>query len=159
MNSIQKIIDAMSASSRNTRSDYHVTLFQMIETLESVDKSLPVIVDVGGYIGSEDSYRGYYSDLSFRPSSEISYCDDVLSRCKKALDSEYEGYKGGDFLMDKSIPLWIAEYGSIGRAIIDIEVKGEFLGVGYHGFQNGSLYVVYTPLDKHTGFIPSHGYR
>lgn len=121
---IQKMVDAMSASMRGTRSDYHVTLGSLIKILEGSDITSLVTFSDGKTPGSEDSYRGYYSDLAFDNSDEPKTVAQFLEQVKKALDKSYTGYKGGDFIMDASTPLWRAEYGSCGEAIISAQDIG-----------------------------------
>lgn len=43
-----------------------------------------------------------------------------------AENNSFEGYKGGDFIMNGSTPLWIAEHGSCGVKIIAINPDGTF---------------------------------
>ena len=69
---VQKFIDTMSETARATRSQYHVTLGAMIAELEKLDYDRPVEFAAGGSPRRPHSYRGYYSDLSFEPGSEIS---------------------------------------------------------------------------------------
>lgn len=122
---IQGMMDAMSASWAADRSKYHLTLGKLIAVLEPHDPALPVTFDYGPFVGSEHSYRGYYSDLSFEPSAERSTVADVLARAKAAIGNTYEGYKGGDFVMRDDTPLWCAHYGNTGSAIIGASVSTE----------------------------------
>jgi hypothetical protein len=118
---LQKMMDAMGSMARDTRSRYHVTLGKMIETLEGFphDAVVKLSDDPDAHPRGAISYRGYYSDLAFEPSSEFTTVAEFLGECKQALDSTFEGYKGGDFRMGADTPLWISEYGvSSGRAIV-----------------------------------------
>ena len=113
---VRRLFDAMSEMGRATRSDYHLTLGGLIKQLESLPPGLPVKFDWNGeYPFQEMSYRGYYSDLAFDwRESPITDVTRLLSLSQDALDSTYEGYKGGDFVMDKATPLWAAPYGDTG---------------------------------------------
>lgn len=123
MMDIQKAFTAMSESGRLTRSDYHLTLGGLIKQLAALPPSLPVKFDWNGeYPSRERSYRGYYSDLALDWRESPTDVEGLLSMCQGALDSTYEGYKGGDFVMDERTPLWAAPYGSSGRAIMGLEV-------------------------------------
>ena len=122
---IQALMDAISDGARTARKDYHLTLESMSDKiLELGDKSIPVVLDYDRTqsVGDLDSYRGYYADLAFQPTSTIETADKVLVRLKLAHGSTFEGYKGGEFLMDGDTPLWVAHYGSTGRAIIDMQL-------------------------------------
>jgi hypothetical protein len=74
--------------------------------------------DVGGQPCREHSYRGYYSDLALDSKDEPTTAGELLAILKRALGETYGGYKGGDFVMGADTPLWMASYGSTGRAII-----------------------------------------
>jgi len=117
---IQKLMDALSEASRNTRSDYHVTLGQLIELVKGTT-GLVRFTDGGGP-GEEMSYRGYYSDLSFGegpPAQAAAF----LEQLQKALGATYEGYKGGDYVMGPETPLWRGIYGSTGDAIVSADYE------------------------------------
>lgn len=119
----QKMFDMMSAQARQTRSLYHVTLGALIDALKDVDLDMQVLVrskdGVDTFPGRFSSYRGYYADLSLSEGSEPMTVDTLLSQAEVALGSTFEGYKGGDFVMGHDTPLWFAEYGCCGPAIID----------------------------------------
>jgi hypothetical protein len=116
---IQKLIEISSAARRDSRGDYHVTLGEMIELAAKATGVVRFADGCGP--GEEDSYRGYYSDLSFNRGPVIPAVV-FLEQCRKALGSTYTGYKGGDFQMAEDTPLWRAEYGTTGDAIVDGEV-------------------------------------
>jgi hypothetical protein len=114
---IQKLIDAINENGRMTRNEYHLTLGGLRGALSGLDDDAPVVVDRGGGIGREMSYRGYYDDLSFEP-VEASTVKDVRAACERASTGEYEGYKGGEYRYGDDTPLWIAPYSCTGSAII-----------------------------------------
>lgn len=120
---IQALIDAIGLASRRTRTDYHLTLGSAIEALEKLDPTLAVVFDTGGVAGPSNphSYRGYYADLSFESDPGVTV-GAFLADCRKALDEEFTGYKGGEFKMAADTPLWNAPYGCTGRAIIAMNV-------------------------------------
>ena len=118
---LQKLANVMNDMCRNTRTDYHLTLDKAIKMLSDMPPALPIQFDWNGeYPDSGMSYRGYYSDLSFDWKPTKTTVREFLKECKAALDETYTGYKGGDYIMDGSTPLWAAEYGNTGRAIIGI---------------------------------------
>lgn len=116
----QKLFDAMSDESRRDRSKYHLTLGGLISFLEGVDASFPVKDSLGRSVGGMDSYRGYYADLAvgFDPQT----AGELLETAKDAIGTTFQGYKGGDFLMNSDAPLWVAAYGYCGPAVIDAAV-------------------------------------
>jgi hypothetical protein len=129
-NPLQGFVDAMSAVDREVRSQYHLTLRQLIGDLEKVgDQTKPVRFsgareDGAIYPIDPHSYRGHYADLAFRGSCDPISVEEFLEVCENALGATFEGYKGGDFVMDERTPLWCAEWGDIGRAIIDTREAG-----------------------------------
>ena len=108
---MQAFIDSMSASMRDTRSDYHLTLGALIDTLSNLSPENTVSFYDGTFPGDEISYRGYYCDLAFEPTSESKTVGQLLQQCQKALGATYEGYKGGDYVMNEKTPLWKDSYG------------------------------------------------
>lgn len=87
-------------------------LKELIERLEKEDPEK--IVPLG--FSYPHSYRGFYSDLAFEPIENISV-GQMLECAKEALDSTYEGYKGGEYTMTEYSNVWIANYGSTGESI------------------------------------------
>jgi len=76
-----------------------------------------------------ESYRGYYSDLSIVPKSDG---EETVGSFRKeltsALGSTFEGYKGGNFKMDRHTPVWVSPYGvASGRAAKGVELRGNTL--------------------------------
>lgn len=119
---IQAFVNAISESGNRERSNYHLTLGALISKLKDFDQSKEVQFDVGGYPDSLHSYRGYYSDLAFSATEKVVSVGDVLIEANKALNTAFQGYKGGDYLMTESTPLWKSEYGTSGEneAIMNI---------------------------------------
>ena len=126
----QSMMDAFSQGLRSVRSEYHLTLGQAIAALTTLSPTLPVRFDYQSTAPkSAMSYRGYYSDLAFdEVVAGTITVGDFLTECQKALGKTFTGYKGGEFLMDAQTPLWVAEYGDCGRAIIGVsQVDGQVL--------------------------------
>lgn len=119
---LQKLVDAVGESNARTRSDYHLTLGGLIKKLNAIeDKSLVVAFSDGNHPGAPDSYRGYYSDLSFCNSDKPITVGHFLDEANACLGETFMGYKGGDYVMHEKTPLWRAEYGhSGGEPIIDL---------------------------------------
>lgn len=104
------------------------TLGEVILLLKAQPKSNTIKLDFTDSNPSHlDSYRGYYTDLS------LDYDSDEKSKTVKELlkifeDADgltYEGYKGGDYTMNRKTLVWVAPYGSCGRMLIDIKSKGK----------------------------------
>ena len=113
---IQNYINMQSKVWAGERSATQLTLGEMILTLESLD---PELVIKG--LGDLHSYRGYYSDLAFDVGTAVDKpVIQLLEECREAIGSTYEGWKGGDFTMTKSTPLFVAYEGSCGLRLMGI---------------------------------------
>lgn len=126
---LQKMIDAMGRISSQERSNYHLRLGDLVAALEAETDEFPVVYDFDEASPSApESYRGYYSDLSFPPSPAPMTVGELLKEAKDAIGHTFEGYKGGDFEMDTDTPLWASPYGSSnGRAIMSVGKIGDRL--------------------------------
>jgi hypothetical protein len=87
-------------------------LKELIEKLDSYPRSNKV------KIGFENphSYRGYYEELAFSPVEDTTV-GAMLDAARSALGNTYEGYKGGEFIMDGSTTCYLAYYSEIGEEI------------------------------------------
>jgi len=119
---LQALVDAMNDASSRERGNYQLTLGGLVKALEAEDAGMPVVYDFDDASpSSPDSYRGYYSDLSFPPSSTPITVGQLLRDAKDAIGAEFTGYKGGEFEMHTETPLWASPYGtSNGRAIMGV---------------------------------------
>ncbi len=117
---LRRLADTMGKLERNSRGNYHLTLGKLIKSLESTNAEFLVECSDGRTPGQPNSYRGYYSDLAFEPKTEEITVRALLELCMETLDSTLEGYKGGDFVMDKKTPLWVSPWGEVSSmAVVD----------------------------------------
>lgn len=65
------------------------------------------------------SYRGDYSCLAFEQAENVKV-GDMLDAAKKAIGASFIGYKGGEYTMDDSTDVYLADYGSTGEQIGDL---------------------------------------
>lgn len=119
---IQTLMNMLDKASHDMRSETMMTLGRLIKAAEKAPQDGVVRFADGGYPAGEDSYRGYYSDLSFSSSETPVTVADFLKRARGALGETYYGYKGGDYTMTAETPVWRAEYGSCGEAIVLAQV-------------------------------------
>lgn len=98
-------------------------LGDIIDALEPVKSNVRIEFDFGGFEPTGlDSYRGYYSDLALSFGDEGMCVADLLAELKDADGNVFTGYKGGDYRMDRSTPVWVANYGnSHGVAVVAVE--------------------------------------
>lgn len=117
---LQDLVDAMSAEWRRERSQTQMTLGKMIKALEA----MPVDAMVS-MLKNAHSYRGYYSDIAFEPDAkQTCAASALLAECRDALGETFEGYKGGNYLMDEDTPVFVAFYGCCGRKLMGFAEDG-----------------------------------
>lgn len=125
---VMAFLDAMSSASARDRSSYHLTLGQLVDALTEADQDAPVVFDYDAELSpsAPDSYRGYYSDLSFPPAATPITVKELLIDARRAIGDTFMGYKGGYFKMDTDTPLWASAYGSSsGKAIMGLSKVGD----------------------------------
>jgi hypothetical protein len=120
---IQKMIDDLSAAreAERMKTSDQLMLIELIYELEKVsDKTKQVFYDNEGlFTTGIDSWRGIYaqlaldySDVGDSPQYTPKTVEFWLDRLNKAIGETFQGYKGGDFTMHKTTPIWVANYGS-----------------------------------------------
>ncbi len=99
-----------------------LTLGEMILKLEAIaDKSKPVVFDEQYHPIGLDSWRGSYAELAFeyvQTGKKLSV-EELLKKCRDAIGATFYGYKGGEFVMGKTTPVWVANYGDASGFIGD----------------------------------------
>lgn len=120
---MQAMVDAMSDQWRRERAETQMTLGKLISALKGLppEQAVPAL-------GHAHSYRGYYSDLAFERRDGTLPAQDLLAQCRAAMGRVFEGYKGGDYVMGETTPVWIAEYGTTCGAlkIVALNPDGTF---------------------------------
>jgi len=92
-----------------------LTLGEIILKLEVIkNKELPVVFDVEPYRPVNiDSWRGSYEELALKYAGNESRAFTVvelLQLLKSTVGRTLTGYKGGEYLMGKTTPVWVANY-------------------------------------------------
>lgn len=106
---------------------FQMTLGSLIEKLSKCDQRKGVYINYPLEIGAKGliSYRGIYAELAIdfgigwgMPAGEL------LFEAKNAVGKTFEGYKGGEFLMEEKTPVWISAYSlSSGMGLFDVVEK------------------------------------
>lgn len=117
---LQTLIDGMSAQWQRERSQTQMTLGKLIDQLEKMSPETQV-----ANLRNPDSYRGYYCDLYFEIGEGTRPAIELLADCKSAMVQVFTGYKGGDYVMCALTPLWIANYGCLGKKLMAIHIGGK----------------------------------
>lgn len=105
-----------------------LTLGELILKCEAIQDTGQIVVfdkDNLGRPGAYLSWRGIYSELAITPQLEGSIkFGDFLEMSRASVGTTFEGYKGGEFVMSRHTPVWVAEYGWSGNTQI-VDVKAE----------------------------------
>lgn len=115
---LQALINEGNRRAQEDRARAQLTLGELKDQLEKIDGDVLIYG-----LGELMSYRGYYSDLAFVPVDNTVKARDVLIQVRNAMGEVFTGYKGGDYVMGRNTPLWLADYGDAsGKRFMGLEV-------------------------------------
>lgn len=132
---LQKLVDNSVIANRaeEMKTSEQLTLGELIMKLETVS---PVYEDYDKKQQDKDvafefeylkptglsSWRGSYRELAIEFDGDKEYTvKSFIKELKEAIGKTYQGYKGGDYVMGKTTPLWVANYSNCGEtAVVDI---------------------------------------
>lgn len=102
-----------------------MTLGELIDTLSRKDPEDWLLLDFVHFQPSGDvhSYRGDYSQLAigYRSGGDMTV-GAMLEKLKAADGAMFYGYKGGEYVMDRDTPVFVANHNeSGGTAIVDVK--------------------------------------
>ena len=128
MMDLQAMMEGAMAKRRTEvlKSSPQILLGELILKLESVpDKTLGVVYDFDSMCpGTINSWRGSYDELALsfdHPEGLPPSVNCLLKELRGAIGKTYTGYKGGEYLMGKNIPVWVDNYGESGdKGILDV---------------------------------------
>ena len=108
----------------------NLTVGELREKLESfVERDTKVVFENGHNVPNRfDSYRGYYHHVALDTDGmsfdkEVSV-NDLLQTCISIQGSFVTGYKGGEFEIRDTTPVWVSDYGiASGIALTDVELR------------------------------------
>ncbi len=89
-----------------------MNLQDLIDRLAACDPATPVALG----FHNPHSYRGSFYQVAFEP-LENTTAGAMYEAARSALGATYQGYKGGDFIMDKWTTCNLANYGDCGETI------------------------------------------
>ena len=139
-NSIVKVRRAKTLSDSD-----QMRLGALIAALENVvvdrDGEEPIVRFDFGYMfpNAIDSWRGSYDELAlnYTDEGEEMKVSAFLGLLKSAVGKRFTGYKGGEFVMYETTPLWVSNYGeACNTAVIGVIDEGYvvILATGYREF-------------------------
>ncbi len=119
---IQNLFNELLDGHRAKRALTQLTLRRLIDVLDGVDPERRVAMSM-----TADSYRGYYADLAFEPfaDSEPTTAGRLAEYARSLIGQTFEGYKGGDFVMDEHTPLWVACWGDLGHRLTGLDTSSD----------------------------------
>ena len=92
-----------------------------------------------------NSWRGIYAELAlnfvhqdYENKNKQLNISQFLELLRGAVGKEYTGYKGGEFVMSRQTPIWVANYGNSGRTAV-VDVKLDYWVVIITQYQKDSL--------------------
>jgi hypothetical protein len=119
---IQAFFDGMSAQWQRERAQSQLTLGDLIKQLSEMPTGSTV-----DKLENPHSYRGYYEDLAFRAGKGTMLASDLLEECRNCMGKIFEGYKGGEYMMGESTPVWVATYGYTGEKLMGVSPEGHLV--------------------------------
>lgn len=128
-------------------------LGEIVLKLESVkNKELPLYIDLMDKRPKGiNSWRGRYDELAIQTEDFGQYKGkenptvlEWIEVLKDVIGKEFYGYKGGDFLMGKNTPVWLAEYGNSSFKINDKPIDEK----DYSNYKNTYFIDVREEQDK-----------
>ena len=113
---IQQILHNAVQAQRNEemKTSEQLTLGELILKLEVIgDKDKPVIFNEQYHPHTIDSWRGSYCELAlgYAQTGKPFPVHLWLQKLRETIGATFTGYKGGEFLMGKTTPIWVANYG------------------------------------------------
>lgn len=112
---------------RDAQDAGQMTLGGFIDALKMANPSAMASLDIGGGLSKPLSYRGYYEQLAFGPTSAPVKISELLAWAEAANGDEMHGYKGGTYKMGRGTWIWVCEYGTTAdaRRITGVSAAGE----------------------------------
>ena len=90
-------------------------LGELIDTLERMPSDAPVLMSNGRMPHHFDSWRGSYDELTlveaYNRGDARRTVAEILQEAREADGGTFEGYKGGQYVMDRETPVWADPYG------------------------------------------------
>jgi hypothetical protein len=106
-----------------------MTLRQLLDALENVEPTMPVIYDMGVSPGRFTTYRGDYTQLALGAGPDLTVVGELLERGVDVIGTQLEGYKGGMYTMRQDTPVWAAESHHVSSlAIVAAKVRYDTSG-------------------------------
>lgn len=134
-----------------------LTLGELLEKLEAIepdyetyDKKIApkhVYFNYGSLVPTDfDSWRGVYAEIAigyglrgYDGDAELTTLADFTQKVRDAIGSTYEGWKGGEYTMNESTPVWIDNSGNYTNTML-VDVQSDKYSVKLIGVQTEDDY-------------------
>lgn len=128
--SLQKLINDINENTRLNRGKEY-NLGNLIDDLQRYRESVKLIEFDDGSIPSDFmSWRGVYNHLALGYEKEGNeFAETIWRKAYNANGSIFEGYKGGEFQMDRDTPIYQANYGEASVYTKDGYVEKKIIGI------------------------------
>lgn len=145
---LQTLLDNAVTAARNERmkTSDQMTLGELIARLEglpmkykynddSAESDRLVYLDFASCFPVDlDSWRGSYAELAitfacgrYCHSEGAMTLEAFVALLKGAVGKTFQGYKGGDYVMGKRTPLWVANHGDSGEtAVVGVDTSSDY---------------------------------
>lgn len=106
-----------------------LTLGELIDKLKALSGEANIEFDFGAAnITALGSYRGYYDQLALGYEGEygtkMMTVGELLKDCEEAVGKTYQGWKGGDYRMDRDTNIFVANSGCTSNTyLVDVVRK------------------------------------
>lgn len=108
----------LSNSPQLTLGELILKLEALIPAQKSRKEEADIVFDFEYFFPTKlTSWRGSYAELAlcFASDGPIMKFTPFLEMLKESIGKSFCGYKGGDFIMSKHTPIWVANYGHSGN--------------------------------------------
>lgn len=105
-----------------------MNLEDLIDALAALPPEWRLDSNYGGF----HSYRGYYEQLALEAAGgdDGATVGTLLTEARAAVGATFEGWKGGEYVMDGSAPVWVSDEGSAsGHRLVGLSIKGRVVGL------------------------------
>lgn len=95
------------------------TLGQFIDALSKVEQHRDICFEFCHlYPTTLNSYRGYYDDVAVGVGDKPVTVNELVANLTSKLGTVMTGYKGGNYLVGRTTPLWVANWGCVGSTFV-----------------------------------------
>lgn len=108
-------------------SDGQMTLGQMISRYEELGETM--VENPGKAMSARAVYAHVGFDYTWREDDEPGEITgtQAAQKARDVVGKTFEGYKGGNFMMDERCPVWIAQWGTSGWPLLAIDDNGRLI--------------------------------